>query len=107
MVGRLRDLRLPRGPSRITVVLFVFAAAAGTAARAEAARRWNRAAIPAGTLAVDITGSFFLGLLSQLGSPALTVIGVGGRGACTTFTGFARDAVSLAEDDIACRSSAP
>lgn len=83
----------------ITIVLFALAAAAGALARAEAGRRWNqRIGMPAGTLAVNVTGSFCLGLLSQLGSPAITVIGVGGLGAYTTFSSFARDAVALAED---------
>lgn len=82
-----------------TIVLFALAAAAGTLTRAEAARRWNQhIGICAGTLAVNVTGSFCLGLLSQLDSPAITVIGVGGLGAYTTFSSFARDAVALAED---------
>lgn len=83
----------------ITIVLFALAAAAGTLARAESARRWNQhAGIPAGTLAVNVTGSFCLGLLTQLGSPAITVVGVGALGAYTTFSSFARDTVALAED---------
>jgi len=90
----------------ITIVLFALAAAAGTLGRAEAARRWNRqAGARAGTLAVNITGSFCLGLLSQVGPPALTVIGVGGLGAFTTFSGLARDAVSLAEGRNARRAA--
>lgn len=81
-----------------TVVLFALAAGAGALARAEAGRRWNRrAGIAMGTLAVNVSGSLCLGLLSHLGSPGLTIVGVGGLGAFTTFSSFARDAVALAE----------
>lgn len=80
----------------ITVALFVAAAGAGALARAEADRRWNRPdGVAFGTLMVNITGSFCLGLLSNLSPPALTVIGVGGLGAYTTFSGFARDTAVL------------
>jgi CrcB protein len=36
-----------------------------------------------------------LGLLAGAGGPVVTVIGVGGLGAYTTFSSFARDAVAL------------
>ena len=91
----------------ITIVLFILAAAAGTIARAEAGQRWNpNVGFPVGTLAVNVTGSFCLGLLSQLGSPAITVLGVGALGAYTTFSGFARDAVALADDVSISRAAA-
>jgi CrcB protein len=81
-----------------TAVLFVVAAGAGALLRAEAGRRWNRHdGFAVGTIAVNVTGSFCLGLLSDVAPPALTVIGVGGLGAYTTFSSFARDAVALAE----------
>jgi fluoride exporter len=80
----------------IATAAFVVAAALGTLARAEATRRWNRPdGLPAGTLVVNVTGSFLLGLLSQVGPPVLTVLGVAGLGAFTTFSGFAADAVAL------------
>jgi fluoride exporter len=82
----------------ITAIAFVFAAAAGTVARADIGQRWNRhEGFPAGTLAVNVVGSFLLGLSSGLDQPAATVIGVGGIGALTTFSSLARDAVALAE----------
>lgn len=82
----------------ITVVAFVVAAVVGTLARVEAGRRWNRHdGLAIGTLVVNISGSFLLGLLSELNPPALTIVGVGGLGAYTTFSSFARDAVALAE----------
>jgi fluoride exporter len=82
----------------ITALAFVAAAGVGALARAEAGRRWNRhEGFPFGTVAVNVSGSFLVGLLSGLGSPALTIIGVGGLGAYTTFSSFGRDAVALAD----------
>lgn len=82
----------------ITAVAFVIAAAVGTLARAEAGRRWNRHdGLAVGTLAVNVSGSFLLGLLSELTPPAVTILGVGGLGAYTTFSSFARDVVALTE----------
>lgn len=80
----------------ITVVGFVVAAAAGALLRAEAGRRWNQHdGFAVGTLVVNVTGSFLLGLLSEVAPPVVTVLGVGGLGAYTTFSSFARDAVAL------------
>ena len=82
----------------ITAVAFVIAAATGSLARAEAGRRWNRHnGLAIGTLAVNVTGSFVLGLLVNVAPPALTVLGVGGLGAYTTFSSFARDTIALLE----------
>lgn len=82
----------------ITIVLFAVAAAVGAVARAEAGRRWNRpAGMPYGILAANVVGSLLLGLLWNVGPPALTVAGVGGLGTFTTFSSFARDLVALTE----------
>jgi CrcB protein len=82
----------------ITVIAFVVAAALGALGRAEAGRRWNRHdGLAVGTFVVNVTGSFLLGLLAGVGPPVATVVGVGGLGAYTTFSSFARDAVALAE----------
>lgn len=82
----------------ITAVAFVVAAAAGVLARAEAGRRWNRRdGLPAGTLVVNVTGSFLVGLVVDTAPPAITVLGAGGLGAYTTFSSFARDTVALIE----------
>jgi CrcB protein len=89
----------------ITAVAFALAAAGGALARAEAGRRWNRhEGLSVGTLVVNVTGSFLLGLLSDVTPPTLTVLGVGGLGAFTTFSSFARDAVALAEQGRMARS---
>ena len=82
----------------IVAIAFVVAAAAGALARAEAGRRWNRHdGYALGTLGVNVLGSFALGLLHDTGAPAITIVGIGGLGAFTTFSSFARDAVALAE----------
>ncbi len=82
----------------ITAITFVLAAAAGALARAEAGRRWNREdGFAVGTLVVNATGSFLLGLLWEATPPALTVLGAAGLGAYTTFSSFAGDAVALAQ----------
>ena len=81
----------------ITAALFVVAAAAGAVGRAEAGRRWNRSGMPLGILLVNVTGSFVLGLLWDTAPPSITVLGVGGLGAFTTFSSFARDVVALTE----------
>ena len=80
----------------ITALGFVIAAAAGALSRAEAGRRWNRhEGLALGTIVVNVTGSFVLGLLVNVAPPALTVFGAGGLGAYTTFSSFARDAVAI------------
>ncbi|MBW3556254.1 MAG: CrcB family protein [Actinobacteria bacterium] len=82
----------------ITAFGFVVAAAVGALTRAEAGRRWNRhGSLPVGTMAVNVSGSFVLGLLSELTPPASTILCVAGLGAYTTFSSFAGDAVALAK----------
>ena len=82
----------------ITAIAFLSAAGAGALARAEAGRRWNRhEGLAWGTVVVNVVGSFVLGLLHEVGSPVITVVGVGGLGVFTTFSSFARDTVALAE----------
>jgi CrcB protein len=59
---------------------------------------------PWGTLAVNITGCFALGLLTGLGlhhgldATTRTVVGIGGLGAYTTFSTFTVETVRLAEE---------
>lgn len=82
----------------ITAVAFAVAAGIGGVLRADAGHRWNRHdGWPLGTLAVNVVGSLCLGLLHDTAAPAVTVIGVGGLGALTTFSSFARDVVALVE----------
>lgn len=82
----------------ITALAFTLAAGLGALARTEAGRRWNRhGGFPLGTVAVNVSGAFALGLLSPVAPPGATVLGVGALGAYTTFSSFARDVVALAE----------
>ena len=81
----------------ITAVGFALFGAAGALLRAEAGRRANRT-FPTGTLVVNVIGALALGLLSASSAPTLTVLGIAGLGAMTTFSSFARDAVALIEE---------
>ncbi len=71
----------------ITAVLFVVAAGAGAIARSVLATSMWR------TAAVNIAGSFGLGLLSTWTGPEATIVGVGALGSLTTFSTFAAQAV--------------
>ena len=81
-----------------TLALICLAGAAGSGARylvAVGAARWLGLAFPYGTLAVNLTGSFLLGLVAQLGvahaaiSPELrAVLGTGFLGGFTTYSSF-------------------
>lgn len=55
--------------------------------------------LPYGTLAVNVVGSFVLGLLTFGGAGGETalLVGVGACGSYTTFSSFAHDTVRLAE----------
>lgn len=73
----------------MTVALFVLAAAAGAVLRhlvATAAREARH-----GILAVNVAGSFLLGLLVGSSPAALVVLGTGCCGALTTWSTFAHD----------------
>ncbi len=71
---------------------FVGAAALGTLIRWQAGRT-----LPPllGTLTVNIAGSFLLGLLHGADTAELTIVGVAGLGALTTFSTFAQELVDL------------
>jgi CrcB protein len=81
----------------ITAAGFVSLAALGAVLRALAGHRLNRG-LPLGTLVVNVTGSFALGVLHGAAPPVVTAVGTGGLGAYTTFSSFARDAVALVEE---------
>ncbi|WP_248897841.1 fluoride efflux transporter CrcB [Haloplanus halobius] len=59
----------------------------------------DRESFPAGTLTVNVVGSFALGLLTALnpGPDATALIGIGVCGSFTTFSSFAVDVVRLWE----------
>lgn len=64
-------------------------------------------AFPWGTLVVNVTGCFVLGLLAglglyhQLGQTSRTVLGTGAMGAYTTFSTFTFETVRLAQEGAA------
>ena len=82
----------------MTAVLFTAAAATGALVRWQAGRLLPR---PFSTLAVNVAGAFALGLLSGATDPVMTVAGVGGIGALTTFSTLADDIRHLAVGDPA------
>ena len=87
----------------ITAVAFLVAAAVGAALRAVLATDGWR------IYAVNITGSFLLGLASGLDRPVLTVLGVGALGSFTTFSSFIGVVVGAAgaEEGVEGRRSLP
>lgn len=78
----------------ITAVLFVVAAAAGTALRLGVRRLVPAGPLPWPTLLVNVAGSFALGLLAGVAPTLATVVGVGGLGALTTFSSFVGETLS-------------
>jgi CrcB protein len=77
------------------VLGFVVLAAAGALARWRIGHHLNRA-FPTGTLLINVTGSFALGLLHNASPTVLTMVGTGGLGAFTTFSTFAHHTADLA-----------
>ena len=63
-------------------------------------RRQLAMAFPIGTVTVNVTGAFALGLVSGLGLShgVTTLVGTGFLGAYTTFSGWMLETRSLAED---------
>lgn len=51
--------------------------------------------VPAGTVAVNLVGSFALGLLAGWDPPGATVVGTAGLGALTTFSTFSAEVTDL------------
>jgi CrcB protein len=83
----------------ITAAAFLVLAGAGAATRGLIGRALNPVGgFPTGTLLVNVSGSFALGLLVGVDAPAFTLLGVALLGAYTTFSSFTRDAVALAEE---------
>jgi len=80
----------------VTAVGFFGLALTGALVRAVVSDAANRPSFPWGTLAVNVTGSFLLGLLAHAGSELVTTAGVGGIGSLTTFSTFSHEWVSMA-----------
>ena len=82
----------------IVAIGFLIAAACGATARALLGARLNDPdGMAWGTLTINITGSFVLGLLAGVSPELATILGTGLLGAYTTFSSFARDVVSAIE----------
>lgn len=79
----------------ITIVAFIAAATIGAVLRWEVGRPPGLAGALAGTAAVNLAGSFCLGLLHGRSGAVVTVVGVGGLGALTTFSTYATDTLAL------------
>ena len=80
---------------------FVASAAAGAGLRLVATRRWPGGHL--GTMAVNVSGAFALGLLAGADAGTLTGVGTGGLGTFTTFSTFTADAVALGDTRIGTR----
>ena len=92
---------------RMTLLFVAFASAVGAPARYlvdrfVAAR--NRGAFPWGTLVINVTGAFVLGVLVGMGAhhgwskQAVAILGTGFCGAYTTFSTFSVETVRLVEE---------
>ena len=73
------------------IVGFGIAAAVGTVLR----WRISTALGPGGTLLINLSGAFILGLLASTGSAAMTIIGTAGLGALTTVSGIFPESARL------------
>ncbi len=80
----------------ITVVGFAGAAALGTIIRWRVSVELPR---PLATLLINLTGAFALGLLDGWAAPEVTVVGIGGLGAYTTFSTLTDDIAELWRSD--------
>jgi len=74
--------------------------AIGALSRYYVSGRLDTASFPTGTLAVNVIGSFALGLVTFLGvgNDVLLLVGVGACGSFTTFSSFSVETVRLWEE---------
>lgn len=80
----------------ITALGFVVAASVGASVRhLVRIGTAHRQPIPLGTLAVNLAGSFLLGVVAGWDPPGATVVGTAGLGALTTFSTFSAEVVEL------------
>ena len=79
----------------VTAVAFVAVAGAATILRVAASARLNRERFPYGTLAVNVVGSFALGLVAGAGEVTTVILASGALGSLTTFSTLAVETVEL------------
>jgi CrcB protein len=86
----------------VTVLLVALGAAVGAPLRYLVDRAVGSHNFPWGTFAVNVAGSFLLGLLAggsrQFGAPLLAFAGTGFCGALTTYSTFGYETVRLLQD---------
>jgi CrcB protein len=80
--------------------------ALGALLRSAISTRLNSDQVPAGTITVNVLGSFVLGFVTFLGvdSELLLFVGTGACGSFTTFSSFSVDTVRLWETDRRARA---
>lgn len=79
----------------MTAIGFLAAAGVATVLRVAASARLNRESFPWGTLAVNVLGSFALGLLAGAGETTTVILAGGALGSLTTFSTLAVEIVEL------------
>lgn len=79
----------------VTAIGFLAAAGVATVLRVAASARLNRESFPWGTLAVNVVGSFALGLLAGAGEMTTVILAGGALGSLTTFSTLAVEIVEL------------
>jgi len=79
----------------MTAVGFLAAAGFATLLRAAVSARLNRESFPWGTLAVNVTGAFALGLLAGAGEATTLILAGGALGSLTTFSTLTVEIVEL------------
>ena len=116
-IPRRRARALSATPSGVVVLIFglIVAGVVGAPTRYLVdgfVLRRTRSTLPLGTLFINVTGSFILGVVTGLvlyhafPSTPRTIIGTGFCGAYTTFSTFAYDTIHLAEEGRARRAAA-
>ncbi|MCE2532007.1 MAG: CrcB family protein [Acidimicrobiia bacterium] len=79
----------------MSAIGFLAAAGVATVLRVAASARLNRDSFPWGTLAVNVTGAFALGLLAGAGEATTLILAGGALGSLTTFSTLAVEIVDL------------
>lgn len=84
---------------------FIAAAVVGTLARVFVSLGLNRDSFPFGTLAVNVTGAFLLGLLQGVSPDTLTIFGTGALGSFTTFSTLTHESLRLCHHRLFARGA--
>ena len=82
----------------MVLIGFIGLAAVGAVARFSLSTFWNRSEFPYGTLAINVVGSFALGLIASRGQSTLLLIGTAALGSFTTFSTVMLECFDFGED---------